>query len=103
MKYRGHVFFEPVRPGMIYEALQYLKTHKMFHKDVIISLGLTSDEILDFSKLSVTQSISGTLEDEDFEEAEDPCNLHRITTNEISLVSEVSHLVDENNIVFAPG
>ena len=34
----------------------------MFYED-IISLGLTSDEILNFSKLSVTQSISGTLED----------------------------------------
>ena len=62
MKYRGHVFFEPVRSSMICEALEYLKTHNMFYEDIIISLGLTSDEILDFSKLSVTQSISGTLE-----------------------------------------
>ena len=87
---------------MIFEALEYLKTH-MFYEDIIISLGLTSDEILDFSKLSVTQSISGTLEDENFKEAEDPGNLHRTATTEASLISEVLHLVDENKIILAPG
>ena len=46
-KYRGHVFFEPVRPSMIYEALEYLNTH-IFYEDIRISLGLTSNEILDF-------------------------------------------------------
>ena len=103
MKYRGYVFFEPVRPSMIYEPLEHLKTHNMFYEGIIISLGLTSDEILDFSNLSVTQSISGTLEDENFEEAEDPGNLHQIATNESSLTSEVPHLVDENKIILAPG
>ena len=102
MKYQGHVFFEPVWPSMIFEALEYLKTH-MFYEDMIISLGLTSDEILDFSKLSVTQSIGGTLEDENFEEAEDPGNLDRTATAEASLISEVLHLVDENKIILAPG
>ena len=102
MKYRGHVFFEPVRPSMIYEALEYLKTHNMLYED-IISLGLTIDKISDFSNLSVTQSISGFLEDENFEEAEDPGNLHWIATNEISLILEVPHLVDENKIILAPG
>ena len=62
MKYRVHVFFELIWSGMIYEALEYLKIHNMFYED-IISFGLTSDKSLDFSKLSVAQSISGTLED----------------------------------------
>ena len=75
----------------------------MFYEDIIISLGLTSDESLDFSKLSITQSISGTLEDKNFEEAEHPYNLHWTATDETSLISEVPHLVDENNIVLAPG
>ena len=103
MKYRGHPFFEPVRPSMIYEALEYLKTHNMFYEDIIISLGLTNDETLDFSNLFVTQSISGILEDENFEEAEDPGNLSWIATNETSLISEVPHLVNENKIILAPG
>ena len=60
MKYRGYVFFKPVQSSMIYEALEYLKTHKMFYEDIVISLGLTSNEILDYSKLSATQSNSVT-------------------------------------------
>ena len=54
MKYRGYIFFELVWPSVIYEALEYLKTDNMFYEDAIISLGLTSNEILDFSKLSAT-------------------------------------------------
>ena len=68
----------------------------MFYEDIIISLGLTSDEILDFSNFSVTQSISGTLEDENFEEAEDSGNLRWIATNKTSQISEVPHLVDKD-------
>ena len=75
----------------------------MFYEDIIISLELTSDEILDISDLSVKQSVSGTLEDENFEEVEDPGNLQRIATNKTSLISEVLHLVDENKIILAPG
>ena len=81
---------------MICEALEYLKTHNMFYEDIIISLGLTSDEILDFSNFSVTQSISGTLEDENFEEAEDSGNLRWIATKKTSQISEVPHLVDKD-------
>ena len=71
MKYRRHVFFEPVRPSMIYEALDYLKTHNIFYENIKNFLGLPSDKLLDFSNPFITQSISGTLEDENFEEVED--------------------------------
>ena len=71
MKYRRHVFFKPVQSSMIYEALEYLKTHKMFYKDTVISLGLTSNKIVDFSKLSETRSNSVTSEVENVEKAED--------------------------------
>ena len=60
--YREHAFIEPVWPSIIYETLEYLKTHTFF-EDIIVSLGLNSNEIFQFSKLPVTQRISGTLED----------------------------------------
>ena len=49
LKYRGHVYFEPVRPNVIYQTLSYLKTHKKFYKDIPISEGLSSKEMINFS------------------------------------------------------
>ena len=37
LKYRGCVYFESVRPNVIYQALNYLKTHNKFYKDISIS------------------------------------------------------------------
>ena len=55
-------------------------------KDIIISLRLSRNEILDFSKLSATQTISGFLEDENFSEAGDSGNLYLTATNEVLLI-----------------
>lgn len=71
-------------------------------EDTIISFGLTSYKVLYFSKPSATQSISGNLEDENFEKAEDPGNSYRTASNETSLISEVSHLLNENNFILVP-
>ena len=40
-KYRGYVYFEPVLPNVLYQALNYLKTHKKY---IFISEGLSSKE-----------------------------------------------------------
>ena len=72
-------------------------------KDIIISLRLSRNKILDFSKLSATQTISGFLEDENFSEAGDSGNLYLTATNEVLLIWEVPHLVVENNIILATG
>ena len=37
LKYKGYVYFEPVRPNVIYQALNYLKIHNKFHEDISIS------------------------------------------------------------------
>ena len=94
MEYRGHVFFKPVQSSMIYEALKYLRTHNMFYEDIAISLGLTSNDILDYSKIYATRRNSVTSEVENVEEAEDPGNLYLKGTNETSLMSDLSHVVD---------
>ena len=39
LKYRGHVYFEPVHPHIIYQALAYLKLHNYFYKDISIEKG----------------------------------------------------------------
>ena len=54
LRYRGYVYFEPVRPSAIYEALSYLKRKNKFYKDISISCGLNSQEILNLSDASTT-------------------------------------------------
>ena len=52
VKYRGYVYFEPVRSSGIYEALSYLKGKNKFYKDISISYGLNSQEILNLPDAS---------------------------------------------------
>ena len=40
LKYRGNVYFEPIRPRIIYQAPAYLKSHNKFYKDISITKGL---------------------------------------------------------------
>ena len=42
LKDRGYVYFETVRPNVIYQVLNYLKTHNKFYNDISISVGLSS-------------------------------------------------------------
>ena len=41
LKYKGYVYFKPVRPNVIYQALNYLKTHNKFYEDISISESLS--------------------------------------------------------------
>ena len=51
-KFRGHVYFEPVRPNMvIYQVLAYLKSHHKFYEDISIAKGLSSKDMLRFSDI----------------------------------------------------
>ena len=49
--HRGYVYFEPVRSNFIYQALNYLKTHNKFYKDISISEGLASKKMINFSDI----------------------------------------------------
>ena len=47
-KDRGHVYFEPVPPRIIYQALTYLKSHNAFHKRIFITKGFSSENMFRF-------------------------------------------------------
>ena len=36
LKYSGYVYFEPVRPNVIFQALNYLRTYNKFYEDISI-------------------------------------------------------------------
>ena len=39
LEYRGHVYFQAVRPQLLLNALNWLKTHNALYKDVTIDIG----------------------------------------------------------------
>ena len=123
IKYRGHVYFEVVDSHIIdYKALTYLKSHNKFYEDISTTKGLSSKDMLNFSDTnenqqeteSVTEnSVSDGKEmsknnDKNANEAEsvsaeDPLNMHRTATNETTLISEIPNIINEKNVIIAPG
>ena len=58
LKYKGHAYFEPVRPYIVYQALTYLKSYNKFYDDISIAKILLSEEMLKFSDIVETQGQS---------------------------------------------
>ena len=110
LRYRGHVYFEHVRPESIYAALNYLKHKNKFDEDISASYDLSSTEILNVTDVSFAHEqtcnnhpdtrIKSKL---NFELLDDPLNFHRVAANETTLISEIPGIIDEDNITIAPG
>ena len=60
-KYRGYVYFGPVLPNVIYQALNYLKTQDKFYEDISISEGLSSKEMINFSGTDEHQDVAESI------------------------------------------
>ena len=106
LRYRGYVCFEPVRPSAIYEALNYLKRKNKFYKDISISYGLNSQEILNLSDISAideTEADSFIVKNEIFESVDDPLNAHRDAGYETTPVPEIPRIIEDDNVIMAPG
>ena len=43
LKYRGHVYFEPVRPHIVYQARTQLKSHYKFYDDISVAKSSSED------------------------------------------------------------
>ena len=51
VRYEGHVYFEPVRTHIIYQAFTYLKSHNNFYKDIFIEKDLSNEDMFKFSDI----------------------------------------------------
>ena len=103
LKYRGNVYFEPVRSHVIYQALIYLKPHNKFYEDISIAKGFSSEDMFKFSDFVEMQGETekGTAESicnakdnvnesgTEYTSVEDPLNIHRTVSNETTLVSNI--------------
>ena len=56
MEYRGHVYFEPVRPNLIFKILQFLKKHNPVYHDIDINLSNIPDCLTQHNKENETFS-----------------------------------------------
>ena len=117
LKYRGHVYFEPVRPHVIYQALIHLKSRNKFYEDISIAKGLSSEDMLKFSDFVEMQGETekGTAEsicnpkenvnesESEYASVEDRLNIHRTASKETTLVSAIPNIVSNQNNIIAPG
>ena len=121
LKYQGHVYFEPVRPHIIYEALTYLKSHNKVYKDISIEKRLSSQDRFKFSDIvemqgetesgtenisdgkETTENVNDIRSETEFASAEDSLNMHRTASNETILVSQIPNIIDKENVIIAPG
>ena len=58
---RGYVYFEPVCPNVMYQALNYLKTHNKFYEDIYFSECFSSKEMTNFSGADKLQNLAESI------------------------------------------
>ena len=51
LKYRGHVYFQPVCSHIVYQACTYLKSHYKFYDDISIAKSFSSEDMFKFSDI----------------------------------------------------
>ena len=124
LKYRGLVYFKPASSCIICQALTYLESHNIFYKDNSIAKDLSS-EMFRFSNIfgiqgeneSVTEKIISDVKEmsesintesindtaTEYALVEDPLNIHRTASKERTFVSEIPNIINEENVIIAPG
>ena len=95
--YRGHVFFESVRPDLVYQALIFLKENNVLYSDIIIDLDNAQNDLLSLSDNESDQELENL---DTLEEEENPLNLHRFNFQETVFVPTI---ISEGEVSIAPG
>ena len=55
------MYFEPVRPNVIYQLLNYLETGNKFYEDISISEGLSSKDIINTSETDEHEDVAESI------------------------------------------
>ena len=90
LKYKGYAYFEPVRPNVKYQALNYLKTHNKLY----------IDKHQDVTERIHKKIISNETE---YGSVEDPLSTHTTGSNETALFPEIPSIINDENVIVAPG
>ena len=95
--YRGHVYFESVRPELIHQALTYLKENNALYSDISINLGNMPNNLLSLSDDDSDQESENI---DTLEEVGSPLNLHRFNFQETLFIP---NLLSSEEVNIAPG
>ena len=119
----GDVYFEPVCPHIIYQALAYLKSHNEFYKIyfyhkgsfklrhsgfLILILEITEKMRVLQKKLvwngkEMRENMNDTESETEYASVEDPLKKHKTASNETTLISEIPNIINEENVITASG
>ena len=80
LMYCGHVYFEPIRPQIVSQLLNFLKENNPLYSDVTVDLNQVSDELLYFDKANTPSLVSS---ENNIEENNTPLDEHETTSNNI--------------------
>ena len=98
LSYRGHVYFEAVRPESIHKALQYLKHNNPLYSDIDIALSNIPNDLLSLSSdVNVPESETSS---NSLEEDENPLDLYRFNSQETMFIPNI---MTSDEISIAPG
>ena len=97
LTYRGHAYFEAVRPELLNQTLIYLKENNPVYSDVSVDVGNIPENLLSFANDDIPWSCGTT---KDSEEIENPLDVHRFNSQETLFV--LSLLIGKE-IRVAPG
>lgn len=50
LQFRGHVYFQAVRPDLLQEALYWLKANNLLYKDIVVEINNIEDSLLSLIK-----------------------------------------------------
>ena len=105
LMYRGHVYFEPVRPDVIKTALNFLKEHNLLYRDITINISQIPDNLLALQQEPVTTGSSTDLpnaSEQILEETENPLDEFRVASNETALISNIPTSFENETLTIAP-
>ena len=72
--------------------------------DIVEMSGKTEGDTENISnEKEMTKNVNDTRSRTEFASFEDPLNMHRTASNETTLVSEIRNIIDEENVIIAPG
>ena len=90
LMYRGHVYFESVRPDLVKQVLYYLKRNNHLYEDIIID------------EAHISAVVFRRMIHDQLEEQENPLDDCRVGANETALISVVPSEIDNENVTIAP-
>ena len=103
--YRGHLF-EPVRPDVVKETLNYLKQNNSLYSDIEINIGNIPLNLLSLDEIPIVREDSPDShpdQSNNLEEIDNPLDRYRLGAKDSVLIPTIPCQINEEDITIAPG